>query len=782
MDNRSYDPSRLHPGSAVRRPSSNRRSSASWTDGQSYMQLHFSTSSSPLTPTSHTSESVHQATLTDSLLLPAATQNTHGDTAGSYVWGGSTPNPVEDSIPLGDNVDLFPAVTVDPQTPNRYDGLPDLDSTTPSNPQALFIFVMRRLQEQFHQHPDPASFALSVARNNLDDETFRNSVWWASGDIRINPPVQPTRLATNSSQFVCYLCENPGTFPVRGTFKRHVNEQHLPKSYFHCWLCSSWKHPRRSKLVGHLRTIHSVLNSNTEQISAREILESVPAFCHICVSQGLQVHVNMFNTWDEWYDAIEDHCRIDSEPSPTGTSGPRPFNQDPDGGGSGGYGSAFPGSHGLSPSPSGFSSFGGSWGMSFTGSGGAYNTRSFSESPTSDDVLADKSKVSQLGSTKPTCLKHSNRDKGLLSSSKPNLTQRPRKDENGDTAKQDACNSCGHEYNSCAACPSRSTPSVPCHACLDRTALVISSSISSGTNTLVQGRDRPCFPVDKEEVISTNLSRRVNKLSLECRPSRANVSTCSPKSASQQDDVDTKPRTIMTVIYLSVVFDGYDPMSSLVVSIIQLSKNSSVAEPLCTDYNPKSDVDPLVSGQNILTCIHRDSPISHSKLSRQLSHCQASLGAISFELSTGTAMCPRSKSQKSRQKRLSSLLARLRAVTFILALQKEVTPETPEKCVFDDASQPGILRTIGKTISPSPARELKALYDLAYKHLQGDFWTYSGILGSKSSFAEDGPRACPFLRALATSISDPKLSISKKGAGYNPHTFLEDRVQSAFLR
>lgn len=194
-----------------------------------------------------------------------------------------------------------------------------------------------------------------------------------------------------------------------------------------------------------------------------------------------------------------------------------------------------------------------------------------------------------------------------------------------------------------------------------------------------------------------------------------------------------------------------------------------------SDNYPKITVDALMTGQKMLKNIHENPPGSSAKLVKQISRCQTALDAIGSEMSTPSQY---TAAQKARQKRLSSLWARLRAVTFVLALQKEViTDEIQEERPLDENSQLTLLNTIGKKIPP--LAELGSLYQLVHKHLYGDFWASSGLLeainqNTKKSAIEDSSRVCTFLRALVTSISDPKWSFLKEYAASELSAFIED--------
>lgn len=176
------------------------------------------------------------------------------------------------------------------------------------------------------------------------------------------------------------------------------------------------------------------------------------------------------------------------------------------------------------------------------------------------------------------------------------------------------------------------------------------------------------------------------------------------------------------------------------------------------DGLPKLTVDALMAGQKMLKNIHENPPSSSEKLVKQISRCQSALNAIGSEMDTPSED---TTGQKARQKRLSSLWARLRAVTFVLVLQKEVVPdEIQEERPLVENTRSTLLKTIGKKISP--LSELGSLYQLVHKHFYGDFWTSSGLLeeiinqDAKSPVIEDVSGVFTFLRTLVTKISDPQ--------------------------
>lgn len=182
-----------------------------------------------------------------------------------------------------------------------------------------------------------------------------------------------------------------------------------------------------------------------------------------------------------------------------------------------------------------------------------------------------------------------------------------------------------------------------------------------------------------------------------------------------------------------------------------------------------------MTGQKMLKNIHDNPPGSSERLFKQISRCQTALDAIKSEINTTS---DKTASQKARQKRLSSLWARLRAVTFVLVLEKEVVADkTQEERPVDDNTQLTLLNTIGKRILP--LAELFSLYQLVHKHLYGDFWTLSGLLeditqDTKSPVLKDRSGVYTFLRALVTTISDPRQSLVKEYAANEFSALLED--------
>lgn len=142
-------------------------------------------------------------------------------------------------------------------------------------------------------------------------------------------------------RFRCLLCKlnDRRAFKNRGTFRRHVRDQHFPDFLYSCGTCyppAKAEFRRKDKLHEHMRNVHSVQKLTKEQLVAFTTHLDPPLGCAIC---------NMpVRTWDDFFECLCRHCSISEadrnqggSPDDDGSDGD---DDSGDNGGHGGHGGA----------------------------------------------------------------------------------------------------------------------------------------------------------------------------------------------------------------------------------------------------------------------------------------------------------------------------------------------------------------------------------------------------------------------------------------------------------
>ncbi|KAF3397598.1 hypothetical protein DPV78_008074 [Talaromyces pinophilus] len=250
------------------------------------------------------------------------------------------------------------------------------------------------------------------------------------------------------------------------------------------------------------------------------------------------------------------------------------------------------------------------------------------------------------------------------------------------------------------------------------------------------------------------------------------------KTSSRQDDSievaeQWVPREMMLI---SGIIQELE-IATLVFSINKISvRLTGKLQDMKSENHSKVAVDPLILGERTLYRIHYDHSISHQILARHLRQCHSSLNAIQWELSTAPtipAAAMRTTQQCRRRKRLSSLWARLRAVSFVLSLQKEVAVDEEHVPLSPHPSNMKNQLTSPKhgppkaTMSSFTSEALGYLYSLTQKHLPADFGddTYDvdkndALQAHSRSPSVNSPLGVfGFLQSLMDVISNPQPSL-----------------------
>lgn len=523
-----------------------------------------------LTTSSQTSDSVHQSALGESFLSEAPTIP---DPNSSYQWG-DTATASEDIRYPADNQSLFPSQHSAAPSPNPHLNDDVLNQNLLSNDsEVLFRSTLRMIELDYIRHPNRPVYASMLANFALVNRT-------EARPPNPEPPV-PGPSSARRDSYICLICPSSPVMGA-GTFKRHVNEQHHAKSYFNCPLCNRYRNVRRERLSNHLLRAHGRRLSN-QRLRGCEVMEPIPQFCNICVFQGLNLHPDPFPSWDSWFQVIKSHCRLQA-PAPPSPAHSQHFH-DFDGGGAGGYGgatdygSAFhgAGSGGGSPFLEGDLSMGNAW------SGGPYYGRAVSTKADPIDTLADRSDKQTQAATSNDL----NNDADCNQNSRqmprdPTISQCARDDKDTDVGKE-RCSRCNHGYDSCCpACPQKYIPGY-CHLCQGPAVSLPPSKESSTTPVDADHKNQSCDRTQGKAPRLENLLHGLSKLSLDCQRTIPKSDVSSKKSFSSLSDPWHQSHTVggaqpwsrMTVEVFPAAVNNFNPMSCLVVSISQLSLESS---------------------------------------------------------------------------------------------------------------------------------------------------------------------------------------------------------------
>lgn len=355
--------------------------------------------------------------------------------------------------------------------------------------------------------------------------------------------------------YACALCPGRLQFTSRGSLKRHVSNLHRPKSEFRCPFprCRG-RTNRRDKMHDHLRRHGLGSLWSRASITQLEVPLPAPTACEICLRNP------PFQSWDEWFECIESHCRLE-----TSLPDHVPDGQDGNGsgqtGGSGfGNGSPFPGPAGggfLNPGASG-------GGMDFMGNGGGYSqpwpgtgyNASMSENSCernripSDTSSASSHQVSTSPISPSTASRRSRCSSDSSDGSFPipdGLVDNKGPTQDSQDWMPQKCRRCGHVSTSCPECPPDLRLAEWCHSCKDNMPSSISSRLLDFIGNYDRYQDLACNGVSSrrdmqyEIGFDRNLSRPTVYV-VEDRP-RGRPKFISPKWKRRSIDFPKCPST-----------------------------------------------------------------------------------------------------------------------------------------------------------------------------------------------------------------------------------------------
>jgi hypothetical protein len=659
--------------------------------------------------------------------------------SGAFFWNNGQVQVEDDNTFIADSHSLLPPATQLPQLILSAEH--DLLNVEPSvnDPDALFTLIITRLQQEYRAQSDRLTYARNLARTYLGVDSINSFL--PSREQTFRPPrprIQPRPNSQHNQKkehYVCLLCDSPLPLCSRGAFKRHVNEMHRHKSVFLCMHCN-YLNPRKDKLRDHLRLRHPRDGGYTAQeLDDRELILDVPSSCDLCEPYESPIHNPPFQSWQSWFEGIEMHCRVEDDEEKQSDNGSNSHDQD--GGSAGGAG------------------------------GGYFPNTPFLQGPNVGGLPFSQ------GNNWPA---------GAAFSQWPFNTQtRCVSQASGQSQTKQACTS---NYKLCACFPQN-------HGGLEsrrmghRKDASASSSkeLSDPSMKILSGKDLS----PETDSVLTNLSNKLSTLYLGHKPKDIpGLSGAQASLSTQKDPEITKKMILEKSFLISNVIHELD-LASLVYSVNQISLHSygRSYNKIFDDYGKiVFTVDPLVAGEITLHRIHYDHSISSQIVLRQLSRCHASLNAIQWELTASPPWQHTTPRQLCRRKRLSSLWARLRAVTFVLSLQKEVVDEQVPNLQLQHSSivesQPNLTSLGRKAIPQSTVYIIRSLYKLAQKYLSEPYGISMKKGGSLMPLENSlgVSDLSDFLQTLTYSISTPKSSILELYENNDLYGFLHNSISS----
>ncbi|RMJ27029.1 ZnF_C2H2 protein [Aspergillus sp. HF37] len=216
----------------------------------------------------------------------------------------------------------------------------------------------------------------------------------------------------SSKMYRCYLCQHHvATFPRRGSFKKHVETQHIPNHRYHCpdHRCPFFNY-RKDRVREHARSKHNLQGRRCEdKIVSRATKMPDPRTCPICQTP--------VNSRDEFFVCLAHHCNV-SESHLADDNGSR-RHEGSGGNGSGPGNQPFPGSGsggtGYNNSQGGYGNYGGNVSSrAFYGAQGNYRGANFGHGGSPMD-LSDAGQLPPNSSALPLGIDSAARDSNIHS-------------------------------------------------------------------------------------------------------------------------------------------------------------------------------------------------------------------------------------------------------------------------------------------------------------------------------------------------------------------------------
>lgn len=223
------------------------------------------------------------------------------------------------------------------RAPNAFEAQSNEPSSSNTIPHLeQFIKVFWILEELLRSNG--TSFGFS-SWTNLASELHATLL--VTNEMVQHSPGSDQNVNVTDGRFRCRLCQpnDRGPFKNKGTFRRHVRDQHYPDCVYSCGICYGpvrMEFRRKDKLHEHMRNAHSGQKLTKAELAASTTRHDPPSGCAVCG--------RVVRTWDEFFECLCRHCSI---PEADRSQGGSPDDDDSDGdddngdnGGHGGHGGA----------------------------------------------------------------------------------------------------------------------------------------------------------------------------------------------------------------------------------------------------------------------------------------------------------------------------------------------------------------------------------------------------------------------------------------------------------
>lgn len=224
---------------------------------------------------------------------------------------GSDPGPSATSNNFEPSQSLFPGGNGPLSLFHNYVSSPYLDHLRIE----LENFQVRMQRLQFQYSPYQLLQLRDLLQSSLN--SVQSSIPLCTGFLNTSPcpNLPPSSTHTPSTKpsrhksecFRCHLCREckESICGTRGAFRRHVEDQHCPRSQYHCPVpdCQFRCH-RRYKARDHLR---GHIESGALPAGMTRELQSRPVHRHF---SRCWLCPRTVRSWNEWFECIANHCRV----------------------------------------------------------------------------------------------------------------------------------------------------------------------------------------------------------------------------------------------------------------------------------------------------------------------------------------------------------------------------------------------------------------------------------------------------------------------------------------
>ncbi|KAJ6111974.1 hypothetical protein N7523_008035 [Penicillium sp. IBT 18751x] len=271
------------------------------------------------------------------------------------------------------------------------------------------------------------------------------------------PQVPPSSTGSlTAARYKCLECDKFET-DLRGTFTRHVNDQHYPKCMFICPHCCEVRKPRKYQLRDHIEHKHK-REVTEEELNACKRDYAPPAQCPLC-----SVLISSWKGFEECYFA---HCSIAAMASRRTSIDQPTTGRD----GTPSIDLAQPGPNpALDQAPSGFRSNSGAGGYPISVSRG--NDPGPFLHPSRGNTCPNQGNASQPPSKRDSTSGHSH--PALNRAGLPDPSARNTGPRSSGPRPALGCRRCSHKFINCQMCRNRNESTRFCHKCPDFSRILL---------------------------------------------------------------------------------------------------------------------------------------------------------------------------------------------------------------------------------------------------------------------------------------------------------------------